>query len=108
MRILDYYDWDTIAVVYYVYRSPLIPRCTLVLSALDVTTYRNPLDKPFQDLIINTSSNISIIYRKRLRSDAVSEMRTALQELSSQTRGEPEILPSNAYRNPLKTLCFQL
>ncbi|CAI5451904.1 unnamed protein product [Caenorhabditis angaria] len=72
MRLLTYFQWTEIAMIYYVARSDLIPRCS-------------PLITDFESLA-NDNDNITITYRRQMSVITNTSFATALKNVKDLAR----------------------
>ena len=72
--MLSYFKWTEIALIYYVARSDLIPRCT-------------PLISDFETLV-NSNDNLTITYRRQMSVITNTSYATVLRNLKELARGE--------------------
>ncbi|CCM09401.1 Receptor-type guanylate cyclase gcy-22 [Caenorhabditis elegans] len=87
IRLLEYYKWTEIALIYYVARSDLIPRCT-------------PLISDFEGLV-NNNDNLTITYRRQMSVITNTSYATALRNLKELARVVIVCLESDEARRNL-------
>ncbi|CAJ0592016.1 unnamed protein product [Cylicocyclus nassatus] len=72
LQLFERYQWSEVALIYYVARSSLLPRCSLVMNDLE--------------LLMNDYLNITITYRRQLLNYNNDTFKNALQGLKSVSR----------------------
>ncbi|CAP26020.2 Protein CBR-GCY-22 [Caenorhabditis briggsae] len=87
MRMISYFKWSEIALIYYVARSDLIPRCT-------------PLISDFETLV-NSNDNLTITYRRQMSVITNTSYATVLRNLKELARVVVVCLESDEARRNL-------
>ncbi|PIC30826.1 hypothetical protein B9Z55_021935 [Caenorhabditis nigoni] len=87
MRMISYFKWSEIALIYYVARSDLIPRCT-------------PLISDFETLV-NSNDNLTITYRRQMSVITNTSYATVLRNLKELARVVIVCLESDEARRNL-------
>ncbi|EGT33023.1 CBN-GCY-22 protein [Caenorhabditis brenneri] len=87
MRMISYFKWSEIALIYYVARSDLIPRCT-------------PLISDFETLV-NSNDNLTITYRRQMSVITNTSYATVLKNLKELARVVIVCLESDEARRNL-------